>query len=286
MNNSITYRKLTTLEELEEARRLEKHVWQMDTTPVLQTLTNTLNGGFTIGAYHHGQMIGFSYGFPGFKDGRIYFCSHMLGIHRDWRHKGLGTALKQQQRLLALEMGYSLITWTFDPLESVNANLNLNKLHGICTDYDPNHYGDMNDGLNDGLPTDRFLLEWRIRSGYVAKWPEWLASLAFDESAVCMKVQGRGAGFPQPGPLCEPQNPHVRLVPIPLGFQQIKKDDFSLAYAWRMQAREALVAQLEQGRIVARLLKDREAGLGWYCLLDRKRIMDAIDGGINDSGVP
>ena len=52
----------------------------------------------------------------------------MLGIHPDYQLKGIGKLLKDEQRKIAKEMGYKLITWTFDPLESRNAYLNVSKL--------------------------------------------------------------------------------------------------------------------------------------------------------------
>ena len=56
----------------------------------------------------------------------------MLGIHPDYQSMGIGKKLKEEQRKFAKEMGYDLITWTFDPLESRNAYLNVSKLYGIC----------------------------------------------------------------------------------------------------------------------------------------------------------
>ncbi|MBH9788269.1 GNAT family N-acetyltransferase, partial [Clostridioides difficile] len=75
--------------------------------------------------------------------------------------------LKYEQRAIAIERGYDLMVWTFDPLETRNAYLNLSKLKGICYTYIENCYGEMQDGFNKGLPSDRFEVSWHLTSDYV-----------------------------------------------------------------------------------------------------------------------
>ena len=61
-----------------------------------------------------------------------------------------------------------LITWAFDPLQSRNAHLNINKLGVIACSYDINLYGEETSSkLHSGLGTDRLLAEWWLVSDKV-----------------------------------------------------------------------------------------------------------------------
>jgi predicted GNAT superfamily acetyltransferase len=61
-------------------------------------------------------------------------------------------------------MGYDLITWTVDPLQARNANLNIHSLGAVTRTYLGDFYGRESALiLGPGIPTDRFLMEWPIR---------------------------------------------------------------------------------------------------------------------------
>jgi predicted GNAT superfamily acetyltransferase len=127
----IEIRELKTITEMEQIQELEFKVWGTETIPTHQTLTAVKNGGIMVGAYDGEQLIGFSYGFAGFRDGKSYLCSHMLGIDEAYRSQGIGEKLKLTQRDIAIAKGYDRMHWTYDPLETRNGYLNLSKLNGI-----------------------------------------------------------------------------------------------------------------------------------------------------------
>ena len=54
--------------------------------------------------------------------------------------------------------------WTFDPLEIKNAYLNIEKLGAIARRYNVNQYGITSSPLQGGLPTDRLVAEWWMKS--------------------------------------------------------------------------------------------------------------------------
>ena len=264
MTKAFRVKRLTSIEELTEAQALESHVWNMPSTPVLLTRTTAKNGGITLGAYDGDRLVAFSFGFPGYRDGQIYFCSHMLGVHKDYRKSGLGQILKWKQREIALEMGYTLITWTFDPLEGVNATLNLHKLGAIAVGYDENHYGTVDDGLNTGLPTDRFLVEWWIANEYVT---EKRAHHTPDDWAQAGHIIEAGSGaFPVPlgGPIADLSRRANWSMAIPLGFQIIKTTDFELAKRWRFQVRAAAQALIRAGWVAVDFVSYPEERIGRY----------------------
>jgi chorismate synthase len=123
-------------------------------------LAANFNGGISLVAREHGKIKGINFGFPGYRSGKLYLYSHLTGIANDVKGSGIGYALKIAQKNWAVENGYDLITWTFDPLMRVNASLNIGKIGAISRNYHFNFYGKLDDSLNFGLNTDRILSEW------------------------------------------------------------------------------------------------------------------------------
>ena len=80
----------------------------------------------------------------------------------------MGWALKAYQREVLLERGITTMFWTFDPLESRNAHLNLNKLGAVADEYVQDMYGQTDSPLHRGIGTDRFIPRWDLSSEAVA----------------------------------------------------------------------------------------------------------------------
>ena len=97
---------------------------------------------------------------PAVRDGRVYWRSHMLAISRSHWNSGIGPELKLSQRDHALKRRIHLIEWTYDPLESKNAHLNVRKLGAIVRRYYVNLYGTTTSALQKGLDSDRVIAEW------------------------------------------------------------------------------------------------------------------------------
>lgn len=239
----IELRELTTIVELKEVQAIERQVWGMNNIPIHQTLTAVKNGGMMIGAYMEGKLVGFSYGFPGFKEGGVYLCSHMLGIDKEYRSQGIGEMLKRKQRDIAIAKGYDCIKWTFDPLETRNAYLNLTKLHGICYMYVENCYGDMQDGLNQGLPSDRFEVHWYLNSPHVTERKRVytgnltpLNTIMFDDRGLpAFKVGNVDNFFAE-----------AYSLAVPKDFQRLKKESPERAIDWRIKTRKEFVRMFQK----------------------------------------
>ncbi len=164
-------RLLESPEEMSSVEELQRIVWPGNETEVVPThvlITATHNGGVVLGAFIEDEMVGFVFGFPGLEtlpDGpHPKHCSHMMGVHPDWRNAGLGFALKRAQWQMVRRQGLAHITWTYDPLLSTNAYLNIAKLGAVCNAYRQSEYGTMRDGLNAGLPSDRFQVDWWLNT--------------------------------------------------------------------------------------------------------------------------
>ena len=163
----ITVRKCESMEELEACVTLQKEVWNfadVDLVPLRMFVVSRKIGGQIIGAFDGKELVGFAFSIPGTRSGHSYLHSHMLAVRDSWRNYGLGRRLKLAQREDALERGIELLEWTFDPLEIKNAHLNLARLGAITRRYSINHYGYSSSPLQGGLPTDRLVAEWWLRS--------------------------------------------------------------------------------------------------------------------------
>jgi predicted GNAT superfamily acetyltransferase len=92
-----------------------------------------------------------------------------LAVLKEWRNAGVGRRLKLAQRDDAVARGFALIEWTFDPLEIKNAHLNIAKLGAVARRYRRNFYGTTTSPLQGGLPTDRLVAEWWLKSDRVER---------------------------------------------------------------------------------------------------------------------
>jgi predicted GNAT superfamily acetyltransferase len=166
-SDPVVIRTCHGLEELRACVALQKEVWNFsdtDLVPLRMFVVAARVGGQVMGAFAGDEMIGFALSVPGTRSGHIYLHSHMLAVRKDHRNGGLGRRLKLLQREEALSRGIELIEWTFDPLEIKNAYLNIEKLGAIARRYNINQYGITSSPLQGGLPSDRLIAEWWLKS--------------------------------------------------------------------------------------------------------------------------
>lgn len=180
------------------------------------------HGGLVLLARDSGKVVGMHYSFPGYRNGRIYLYSHMTGVIQDLKYSGVGKALKLAQREWASSHGYNLVAWTYDPLMALNANFNFNKLGVFSRTYLRNFYGEMEDSLNFGMPTDRFVAEWW--NGYAK--PRMSDPKVFVNDPAQMYTENFS------------DESDVVGVYIPKDFVSVKKEDKELANKIRMGTRD------------------------------------------------
>src|SRR5579871_3235195 len=167
LSEAIVVRHCHGIEELRACVALQKDVWNFsdaDLVPLRMFVVAEKVGGQVIAAFAENEMVGFALSVPGFRAGHSYLHSHMLAVRKQYQNAGLGRRLKLLQREDALASGFELIEWTFDPLEIKNAYLNIAKLGAISRRYTVNQYGLSSSPLQGGLPTDRLVAEWWLRS--------------------------------------------------------------------------------------------------------------------------
>jgi predicted GNAT superfamily acetyltransferase len=277
-----TLRILTSHEDFEAVEALQRVVWpgsETDIVPAHMLIAAAKNGGLVIGAFgsqgkeSSKELIGFVFGFPGLystPDGpRPKHCSHMLGVHPQLRDSGLGFALKRAQWQMVRHQGLDRITWTYDPLQSRNAHLNIAKLGAVCATYEREVYGEMRDGLNAGVPSDRFVVDWWVNSKRVQRRLSNKARRRLDlahffaaGAEIINPTRTGEDGWPRPVSSASNGNrgeedkgegnrgEALLLVEIPADFQGIKEARPDLALEWRLRTRELFEDLFSQGYLV------------------------------------
>jgi predicted GNAT superfamily acetyltransferase len=165
--DSIVLRRCHGIEEFRACVALQREVWKFtdaELVPLRMFVVADKVGGQVMGAFDGNIMIGFALSVPGTRTGHVYLHSHMLAVRKDYRNSGVGRRMKLMQREEALARGIELIEWTFDPLEIKNAYLNIEKLGAVMRRYNINQYGITSSPLQGGLPSDRLIAEWWLKS--------------------------------------------------------------------------------------------------------------------------
>ncbi len=265
---------VTSIEECRIIEELQRQVWgshDIEVAPDHLILTMAKEGGIVLLAQDGtGQPVGFAYGFLGqTEQNALKLASHQVGVLPAYQNRGIGYQIKLAQRDAALARGLDLISWTFDPLESRNARFNLQKLGAVGNTYLRDLYGSMRDQLNQGLPTDRFRVDWWLKSEHVISrltgrpGEPWLAALDYPLLNPAERLEN---GFTAPLDSFDPPTTDFCLVEIPADIQEIKVQAPDLAMKWRIQTRQIFELAFETGYTAVEMLRREDRN---YYLLQR-----------------
>ncbi len=247
----IRIRDLKTFSEYEQCVDLQTKIWALperDLIPSFELQLVRRNGGVCIGAFDGEAMVGFVWGMIARREDRMFHHSHMVGVLPSCRGKRIGERLKWAQRDRVLGQGMDLIHWTYDPLQAPNANFNINRLGVVIQKYSMNFYGETSTPLHGGLPTDRFEVEWLLRSpgvieaceGKRADRKEWEKL----PRANSTRLQGE---LPSCEELELELDARELLVEIPPDITRIMSEDPKLALSWRLEIRGILQNYMRRG---------------------------------------
>jgi len=283
---ALRIRPLTTPEDMASVEELQRAVWignETEVVPVHMLLAVAQGGGVILGAFESERLVGMVFGFLGVDDAhpdrvamaRLKHCSHMLAVHPAARNRSIGFQLKLAQRQAIVRQGIRLATWTYDPLLSLNAHLNIRRLGAVCRSYLRDAYGEMRDGLNAGLASDRFDVEWWVTSHRVEARLEGrrppLDLVHFLEGGA-QKINPAGLradGWPEPSSAIEPLQGNLVLAEIPPDFQALRNADLGLARAWREHSRPLFEEAFRLGYLVTDFvyLRGETSPRAYYILL-------------------
>ncbi|MEZ4862348.1 MAG: hypothetical protein R3C14_13615 [Caldilineaceae bacterium] len=283
----LRFELLKTFEGCALFQELVRRVWggdEDDTIPMHVLVTIAKSGGGVLGAFAADGppeiqgMVGAALWWIGTDKPKgqskpiLKISSHMAGVLPEWQSKGVGAQLKLAQRDYVLQQGLTeWITWTYDPLYRPNGVFNIHRLGATCNTYYRNLYGELNDDLNRGTPSDRCQVDWWLRSERVLAAVEGKGSRA-DSSSVDLASLHRLStaaapnGFRQPGAVTVPATGAPLAVPIPDDIGAIRRTDPALGHAWRLYIREIFEAAFAKGYIMVDCVNLAEHG--WHYILN------------------
>jgi len=232
----VLIRACSTPDEFKACVEVESKVWHFDPLDAVSHHIMAVAheaGGQVFGAFDGEEMIGFALAFPAIRDGHVHLHSHMAAVVPEYQGRGIGRLLKLAQRDDAMARGIDVIEWTFDPLQSGNANFNINHLGAVVRRYLPNFYGSSSSPLHANLPTDRLVAEWRLRSA---------------------RVEAHVAGGPVP------LVADALRVELPKKLNELRRANPSAASEIQTHIREKLQAAFAQGYVVTGFSTDDTNG--------------------------
>jgi predicted GNAT superfamily acetyltransferase len=236
---AIVIREVETFAELRAVEEMQKEVWgvpDLDVVPATHLIAAQASGGLLLGAFDRKTLVGFVYGFVAQEDGEIAHHSHMLAVKHAYRNFNLGYKLKLAQRDAVLARGIYVITWTFDPLQSLNAYFNFAKLGVICDRYFIDFYGEDAASFLHQTGTDRFWVKWLLNSQRVVK-----------------RITKADSSLEEPKDKI--------LVEIPGDINAVQRESPETARDWRVRTRRAFTDALAEGYVIVDFYRRENEGI-------------------------
>lgn len=235
---TIEIRECTTFEELSDCVQLQRDVFalpEIELSPVRHLIVTKNAGGFSLGAFAEGKLIGFVLSVPAFLYGEKAYYSHMTAVLQDFQSYGVGAKLKWAQRERALADGVKFIKWTFQAVQSRNAFFNLEKLGAIVKHYEANFYGTDYSTSHElegkiGLDSDRVFAEWHLESPKV-------------------KALAKGEKYIETAEA-------KRTIEIPNNWSDLVKNDLTQAIAEQNRIKNEFQTAFAEGLICKSFLRD------------------------------
>ena len=241
----VTIRECVSVEDFQQCIELERAVWRDDDIGImpirLYMIAKACNAP-TVGAFDPtGKLVGFVHTMLALMDHHAVYHSHLAAVIEGLRHKDIGYRMKLKQREFAMAAGIPLIVWTFDPLQSRNAHLNINKLGAIIRRYEENYYGEgLSAVFGSDVPSDRVFAEWWVGSPHVE------AALAGNK----------------------PQVTEAQPVIIPEDINHVSAQSVEEHVRWRLRVRTEFTRMLQSGLIARGFERDSASGTSRYLFGD------------------
>lgn len=274
--SEISFRRPTSIQDYRDCENVQRSAWGMSESLVIPLhVLRPINekGGFLMNAYDVTEKpIGTTICILGKHDGKRVLYSHMTGVIPEFQSKGVGRMLKLKQRTYALKQGYDFICWTYDSMQSLNNWFNLNTLGAVTRKYHVNYYGELEDRVNEGLATDRFLAEWWIKSPRVRKRIRSLfGSSQFDELLVANPTKIE-SGIRVPSGKSSLKQSDTVLVEIPYNYDTLRDVNRRILIKWREQTRELYMRLFKSGYIATEVVLDKSDYPRSFVKLERRSL--------------
>ena len=278
---TIEIRDIEHLSAMHAVEILQKDVWgsnDLDVVPLTIFVATREVGAVLVGAYDGASLVGFVYGFPGYENGHLGHHSHMLAVKPAYRNFNLGYKLKLAQRERVLAQGIKRITWTFDPLQSLNAYFNFGKLGVVADTYKVNFYGEATSSFLHQIGTDRLWVTWpldsrrvqeRLQTGIKQESP-------FGPERIKSLVQVDTNNAPLRNESREGLGDERVSIEIPADINALQREQTEMALSWREATRWAFTEAIASGYIVEEFYRSirKNQSLGIYLLNHRQKVED------------
>lgn len=277
-DSAIVIRDIEQISEVHAVEELQKEVWglpDLDVVPLLHLVAVKAAGGVLLGAFDHETLVGFVYGFVSYEYGQMAHHSHMLAVKSAYRNFNLGHKLKLAQRERVLAQGITLMTWTFDPLQSLNAYFNFNKLGVLADQYKVDFYGADASSFLHRSGTDRLWVRWQLSSRRVN---ERLDNARFppDVEHVTPLLQLQADDAPRRCASADGLLQEQVSIEIPADINALMRSRGDLAFEWREATRWAFTEALAAGYLVVDFCRQSRGDqqLGVYLLSRETKLGD------------
>ena len=180
--------------------------------------------------------------------------SYRLAVDKNYRDQQLGYKLKQYQKEACKKMGFDQIYWSYDPLESKNAYLNLIKLGCEVISYERDFYKDSKSVIHSGLHTDRLIVRLPLSDSTVTGIDNQNITLLENEDLPVIQAVG--------------PFPSLFKFEIPSDIQGLKLENNSLAEQYSQQVRDVLSSALDTHTII-HFYRDNTTSQSFYILKER-----------------
>jgi predicted GNAT superfamily acetyltransferase len=274
--SAIVIRDIGSAAEMRAVEELQKEVWglpDLDVVPFSHLVATKTAGGVLVGAFEGETLIGFVYGFTSYEDGEMAHHSHMLAVKPAYRNFKLGHKLKLAQRERVVEQGIRFMTWTYDPLQSLNAHFNLSTLGVFSDRYFIDFYGDDAASFLHRNGTDRLWVTWPLIGSRVNERLDEI-NLELELERVVPLVQLAAENQPHKNALIAGLARDTAAIEIPADINTLQEGSVALASQWREATRWAFTEALAAGYVVVDFHRQQrgEQRLGIY-LLSRKETL-------------
>jgi predicted GNAT superfamily acetyltransferase len=246
------FRKLEKPEEFRQLLEVHRAVWGDEGVPTTLQRAIQDNGGLVLGAFADIHLVGFALSFLGWDGTTLYHYSHITAVRPEYQNHRVGFRLKTFQREEVLKLGLSELRWTFDPLQSRNAWLNVRQLGGRPDRYYIHYYGQMPDTINRGQEADRLRLRWELSAPAVeerlgGKTPTADEDLArWNSSTAIVETEVGEKGLRTPTAVAEPSGGLAHLE-IPFDLAAVQEHEPETVRSWRHAVRDAFRAAFDLG---------------------------------------
>lgn len=252
-----------TNEYFTDLQFLHKKIWgiqDIDVTPTHIYSAVHKNGGVMLCAYIDNEPVAFSFGFYGKdEEDRYYFYSHNMGVLKEYRHQGIGLLLKLELARQLLRKNVNLVKWTFDPLESANAYLNIHKLQATSDTYITNYYEEMQDSINRGVPSDRLIVQWNISGQLlenIMRKKNGKEKYILADDRILNRIYYDSENLPQPREIplslsLKKKEKERFFLEVPSNLHFLREKSMETVINWRYHVRSILSACFEKEYIIS-----------------------------------